>query len=92
MHRDLKPENLLLTAVGHLKLIDFGCAKDLAEATQPEPEKDGSRRAASLVGTADYLSPEVRATICRQLSVALLTVTNQHSCTVHDNQTSSPGK
>ena len=30
-HRDLKPENMMLSASGHLVLIDFGTCKDLWE-------------------------------------------------------------
>lgn len=29
-YRDLKPENILIDAEGHLKLVDFGFAKELS--------------------------------------------------------------
>ena len=32
-YRDLKPENILIDAEGHLKLVDFGFAKELASRT-----------------------------------------------------------
>ena len=58
VHRDLKPENLLLMANGHLKLADFGSAKDLADDDSSH-QPDGLR-ANILSGTADYIAPEVR--------------------------------
>ncbi|KAK9802913.1 hypothetical protein WJX73_005752 [Symbiochloris irregularis] len=57
VHRDLKPENLLLTAEGHLKLADFGSAKDLSNAE--EAGAPDGMRANILAGTADYIAPEV---------------------------------
>ncbi|WEW55943.1 Cytochrome c oxidase subunit 1 [Emydomyces testavorans] len=47
-YRDLKPENILLDAEGHLKLVDFGFAKQLY-----------SRETYTLCGTPEYLAPEV---------------------------------
>jgi p70 ribosomal S6 kinase len=51
MHRDLKPENILLDNEGHVKITDFGLAK------QQDPES--SKRANSLVGSIDYMAPEI---------------------------------
>jgi serine/threonine protein kinase len=51
VYRDLKPENILLDSKGHIKLADFGLAKEnITEATAG---------AHSLCGTPEYLSPEV---------------------------------
>jgi len=89
VHRDLKPENILLDRTGHLKLVDFGTAKELTKDTpdrapdskecDESPGKETNNRIArdklgelrfgcgsssagrkmSLVGTAEYVAPEV---------------------------------
>ena len=51
VYRDLKPENILIDAEGHIKLADFGLAK--------EGVTDAAEGAHSLCGTPEYLSPEV---------------------------------
>lgn len=51
VYRDLKPENILLTIDGHIKLADFGLAK--------EGIRDGVNGTNSLCGTPEYLPPEI---------------------------------
>ncbi|KIL89769.1 hypothetical protein FAVG1_06504 [Fusarium avenaceum] len=69
IHRDLKPENVLLDEQMHVKITDFGTAKLLKDPREdpsaapasgaPDPGQPEDGRAASFVGTAEYVSPEL---------------------------------
>ncbi|BGO90165.1 hypothetical protein NBRC10512_002558 [Rhodotorula toruloides] len=54
-HRDIKPQNLLLDASGHLQLTDFGSAAPLS----PNASSIARKSCRALVGTPDYIAPEV---------------------------------
>src|SRR5688572_6671664 len=53
VHRDLKTPNIMRDKVGHVRLMDFGIAKQIgAEATL------GATQMGMIVGTPEYMSPE----------------------------------
>jgi serine/threonine protein kinase len=49
IHRDIKPSNLLLSADGHVKIVDFGLVRQFSSLLT------GPR---ALLGTVDFMAPE----------------------------------
>ena len=56
VHRDLKPANVIVSPAGRGKLLDFGFALQIGEATPTDPAILGGP--GHTVGTMDYLAPE----------------------------------
>ncbi|MDN5789640.1 MAG: Stk1 family PASTA domain-containing Ser/Thr kinase [Micrococcales bacterium] len=52
VHRDIKPANVMITESGQIKVMDFGIARAIADTAATMTQTH------SVVGTAQYLSPE----------------------------------
>jgi len=52
VHRDIKPANIMITDEGNVKVMDFGIARAVSDAT------GNMEQTTSILGTALYISPE----------------------------------
>jgi hypothetical protein len=58
VHRDLKPENIFLTRDGHVKILDFGLAKQAVAPNTSDAHTALATEPGMVMGTVGYMAPE----------------------------------
>jgi tetratricopeptide (TPR) repeat protein len=57
VHRDLKPSNVMITNDNHVKVMDFGVARQFSDDAR-DPGDSSLTRSGMVAGTPAYMSPE----------------------------------
>ncbi len=59
IHGDIKPENIMLTAGNRVKILDFGVARRVWKASNPDEATKSMQTMTASGGTPAYMAPEV---------------------------------
>jgi serine/threonine protein kinase/WD40 repeat protein len=63
VHRDLKPQNISIGELGQIYVMDWGLSKDFNRYVGVLPSSDDGGRTAGVIGTLDYLAPEMATAV-----------------------------